>query len=403
MVPNNSSNVDVDRLLRQALPLSTATSLCAMMEGYRLSARSEGKSGGTIAIVESSVRYLRQFLEGEGLSPDVREIGATEMRRFIVSLRERPRFASHRFTRPQGGRLSGHTINGYLRALRSFWSWLESEGFIEENPFRAVRIPKAPIKVIPTFTDEQLRALFGAVDSTSPVGCRDYAIMLMLLDTGIRCSELTGLRLTDVDLNGRLLKVHGKGNKERMVPIGAKVQKAVWKYLNCHRPQPATSRYDHVFLTRDGRPLSKDRLEAIVERHGTKAGIFGVRVSPHTFRHTMAVTFLRNGGDVFSLQRITGHSQLDVLRGYVNLAQSDISRVHERNSPADNLELPGHRKDGRTRVSPKKPKSATGRIHGSGERSNVNHTKVAHGSSQKSPRIERPANTKKGGNENADS
>lgn len=360
MKTESSSDACAERLLRQALPRSTVASLESLMEGYRLSARSEGKSLSTIAIVEASVRYLGEFLDSEGLSTEVGEIGANEIRRFIVSLRERPRFANHRFTRPQTGHLSGHTINGYLRGLRSFWSWLEREEFIEANPFRAVRIPKAPIKVIPTFTDEQLRALFGAVDTTSPTGCRDYAIMLMLLDTGIRCSELTGLRLTDVDLNGRLLKVHGKGNKERMVPVGAKVQKAVWKYLTCHRPQPATPRYDHVFLTRDGRPLSKDRLEAIVERYGKKAGIVGVRVSPHTFRHTMAVTFLRNGGDVFSLQRITGHSQLDVLRGYVNLAQSDISRVHQRNSPADNLELPGFGKGTRARKSSKKAKRGDG-------------------------------------------
>lgn len=356
MVPNNSSDVDVDRLLRQALPLGGATSLSALMEGYRLSARSEGKSRSTISIVESSVRYLREFLESEGLPADVRDIGATEIRRFIVSLRERPRFANHRFTKPQEGHLSGHTINGYLRGLRAFWSWLKEEEFIGESPFAAVRIPKAPIKVIPTFSEEQLRALFGEVDLASQVGCRDYAIMLTLLDTGIRCSELTGLRLTDVDLSGRVLKVHGKGNKERMVPIGAKVQKAVWKYLTCQRPEPATPRYDQVFLTRDGRPLSKDRLESIVERYGKRAGIVGVRVSPHTFRHTMAVTFLRNGGDVFSLQRITGHSQLDVLRGYVNLAQSDVSRVHQRNSPADNLELPSHRQGTTARRLCKKPR-----------------------------------------------
>ena len=138
------------------------------------------------------------------------------------------------------------------------------------------------------------------------------------------------------------------------MPIGAKVQKAVWKYLTCHRPQPETLRYDNVFLTRDGRPLSKDRLEAIVKRYGTKACIVGVRLSPHTFRHTMAVTFLRNGGDVFSLQRITGHSQLDVLRGYVNLAQSDISRVRQKNSRANNLGFPSSGRGTRARKSSKK-------------------------------------------------
>jgi len=261
------------------------------------------------------------------------------MRRFTVYLKERPRFANHRFTRPQAGHLSGHTINGYLRALRAFWSWLGRESFIEENPFTKLTIPKAPKKIIPIFTEEQLRQLFAAIDITSPVGYRNYTIILILLDTGIRCSELTSLRLANVNLESRLLKVWGKGSKERSVPIGAKVQKALWKYVACYRPEPAMPRYDHVFLTRDGHPLTKDRLEAIVGGYGKKAGITGVRVSPHTFRHTMAVTFLRNGGDVFSLQLILGHSQLEVLRGYVNLAQADISRVHQRNSPADNLEL----------------------------------------------------------------
>lgn len=345
---SDNLNSEIERFLSQALRKDAAARLDKLLEGYRLSAQSEGKSPNTIAIVAASVRYLEEFLTDNNLSTDVTEIGAGELRRFTVYLRERPRFARHRFTRPQGGHLSGHTINGYLRALQAFWSWLEREEFIKENPFDRLKIPKAPRKVIPIFTEEQLLQLLASIDIASPVGYRDYTIILTLLDTGIRCSELTGLRLTDVNLESRLFKVWGKGSKERMVPIGAKVQKALWKYLSRYRPEPITPRYDQVFLTRDGHPLTKDRLEAIVERYGKKAGITGVRVSPHTFRHTMAVTFLRNGGDVFSLQRILGHSQLEVLRGYINLAQSDISRVHQRNSPADNLEfkLPRSRRRG---------------------------------------------------------
>ena len=95
-----------------------------------------------------------------------------------------------------------------------------------------------------------------------------------------------------------------------------------------------------LFLTADGRPMTKNRVEAILSIYGKKAGIKGVRVSPHTFRHTGAVAFLRNGGDLFSLQRIMGHSSLEVLRGYVNLSQGDLSRVHETASPLDNLGLP---------------------------------------------------------------
>ena len=333
------SNKNMAEVFDRILDARPATRLVNLLEGYRLSALSEGKSPHTIAIVWASVRYLSEFLSANAHSLEVTEIRAEELRRFIVHLREQPRFSHHRFTKPQGGHLSGHTVNGYLRALQSFWAWLEREQFIEKNPFAQLRIPKAPKKVIPTFTEEQLRQLFAAIDTTSELGYRDYTIILTLLDTGIRCSELTGLKVTNVNLDGRLLKVWGKGSKERWVPIGGKVQKALWKYLTHHRPEPATPRYDNVFLTRDGRPLTKDRLEAIVEHYGRKAAISGVRVSPHTFRHTMAVTFLRNGGDVFSLQRILGHSQLEVLRGYVNFAQADISKAHQRNSPADNLDL----------------------------------------------------------------
>lgn len=330
---------DIDSLLNAILNKERTNRLDTLLEGYRLSAQSEGRSPNTIAIVEASVRYLSEFLAANGLSTNATQLGVEELRRFIAHLREQPRFAHHRFTRPQDGHLSGHTINAYLRALQAFWAWLKREDFIEQNPFTRLKIPKAPKKVIPTFTDEQLCRLFAAIDTTTPAGYRNYTIIVTLLDSGIRCSELTGLRLADVNLESRLLKVWGKGSKERLVPIGAKVQKAIWKYLTRHRPEPATPRYDQAFLTRDGHPLTKDRVEAIVERYGKKAGITGVRLSPHTFRHTMAVTFLRNGGDVFSLQRILGHSQLEVLRGYVNLAQSDISRVHQRNSPADNLDF----------------------------------------------------------------
>jgi site-specific recombinase XerD len=332
-----SDETNLDRVLNEIFSKKSNCQLEKLLDGYRLSSLSEGKSHNTIAIVEASVRYLVEFLVSQGLSTAVTEIGANELRHFSIYLRERPRFAHHPFTKAQSGHLSGHSINSYMRALQAFWSWLEKEEFISENPFDRLKIPKAPKKVIPTFSKEQLQQIFDAVDTASSVGYRDYTIMLVLLDTGIRCSELNGLRLGDVNLESRLLRVWGKGSKERLVPIGARVQKAIWKYINRYRPEPATPRYEQAFLTRDGRPLTKDRLEAIVERYGRKAGIKGVRVSPHTFRHTMAVTFLRNGGDVFSLQRILGHSQLEVLRGYINLAQSDISRVHQRNSPADNL------------------------------------------------------------------
>ena len=142
-----------------------------------------------------------------------------------------------------------------------------------------------------------------------------------------------------------MLKVLGKGNKERLIPIGRQVQRLIWRYINRCRPEPAMANYDFLFLTREGKPLTKDRVGKIMTCYGRKAELQGVRCSPHTLRHSAAVRFLRNGGDVFSLQRMLGHASLDVLRIYVNMAQADIQEAHRRYSPADNMDFkPAYRR-----------------------------------------------------------
>jgi len=175
-------------------------------------------------------------------------------------------------------------------------------------------------------------------------------MILMLLDTGIRVSELAGLRLPDVSIEDGLLKVLGKGNKERVVPMGKQVARHLWRYISHCRPEPAMPRLDRVFLTREGGSLGKDRLDKIMRAYGRKAEITGVRSSPHTLRHTAAVTFLRNGGDVFSLQRMLGHATLEMTRRYCELADVDVKRAHMTASPVDNLDLHiGHGRNKATR------------------------------------------------------
>ncbi len=140
----------------------------------------------------------------------------------------------------------------------------------------------------------------------------------------------------------------GKGNKERLVPIGKQVQRCLWRYINCCRPEPALINCGFLFLTGNGRPINKDRVEKIMSYYGEKAGIKGVRCSPHTLRHTAAVRFLRNGGDVFSLQRMLGHASLEMTRRYCEMADADVKRAHLIASPVDNLELVMPRRNART-------------------------------------------------------
>ena len=319
------------------------TQLDNIIQGYRLYARTEGKSPKTIRITTTAITTLRDFLEAKGFSSGVTEIGTQELREFILHLQQVKAFERHRFTRPQNKGLSGHAINCYLRAVRAFWSWLVREEIILSNPFAKVRIPKPPRKLIPTFSESQIQALLGVIHTSNPVGFRDWTMILTLLDTGLRASELVGLAVKDVNLDDGIVKVNGKGAKERIVPIGSRVQRAIWKYLQRYRPQSANPLCKNMFLTNIGGPVSVNRLETIIENCGRKARIEGVRCSPHTLRHTFAISYLRNGGDVFSLQRILGHSSIDVVRVYVNLAETDVKAFHRRFSPADNLELSRNR------------------------------------------------------------
>ena len=354
------------RLLRQFLykegeMVSThaRTDLAHVVQGYRLYARTEGKSDRTIAIVTNSVRYLEEFFISEGLPTDVTKIGRTELRVFILYLQRKRCFSGHPFNKVQERGLSGHTINCYLRSIRSFWSWLEEEEIIVENPLKRMKIPKAPHKVIATFSDGQLEQLLSCIDTTTAEGYRDQAIILTLLDTALRVSELATVRLDDLWLQDGIIKVMGKGGKERYVPTGKSIQRLLWGYINKRRAEPATPNCHFLFLTADGRAMNKDRIDKIMSRYGRKAMLKGVRCSPHTLRHTAAIKFLRNGGDVFSLQRMLGHSSLEMTRHYCELADVDVKRAHITASPVDNLELKRSRTTVRTANEARKHKGCT--------------------------------------------
>ncbi len=315
------------------------TSLNNLVETYQIQARTEGKSENTIRIYTTALMILQRFLERNGYSIDVTKIGHEELREFAGYLQNIRAFMEHPYTGPQKKGLSGHTINCYLRAIRAFWGWLIYEEYIDINPFDKIKVPKPPKKVIMPFSQEQISALLGSIDTKSATGFRDWALILTLLDTGIRVSELTELKLEGTDLVRRCLKIHGKGNKERMVPIGITVQRALGKYINKYRPKPAYPLSDNLFLNRDGMPLTPNRVQSIVEQYALKTDLKGVRPSPHTFRHTFAITYLRNGGDVFTLQRILGHETLDMVRNYVTMAQCDLQEAHLRCSPVDTMKL----------------------------------------------------------------
>ena len=202
----------------------------------------------------------------------------------------------------------------------------------------SIPIPKAPAKIINAFSEEQLKKLLAACRLNDTYGCRNLAIILLLLDSGIRVSELVNIEIGDVNLAEGLIKIRiAKGGKERMVPVGSVTLKALWRYIHSSRPMPLSERIERLFLNSNGLPLTKNGVQQMIRRLGRKAGISEVRCSPHTFRHSFSKNYLLNGADIYSLQKILGHSSLASVKIYLNLFSCDLKKQHQRFPPVDTL------------------------------------------------------------------
>ncbi len=308
------------------------TTLSDALAAYSICAKAEGKSPKTVRFVVQSVSYFGAFLGGD---QNLAGLGPNDLRRFIIALGDVHKFSNHPYHRPVAAKLSPHSIQTYCRGIKTFFSYLLREELIENNPMEKVRLPRAPKNVVPTFSERDIEKLLSQPDKSTNVGFRDYVIMLTFLDTGVRLSELATLRFNDIDFENGYLIVMGKGAKERYVPFGHKVAKALLKYKLKHRPESFDS--EHFWLTRDGRPLEVDRIEKIVSQYGDKAGLN--HCYAHKLRHTSAVMYLRNGGDPFSLQKKLGHASLQMTRHYCNLADSDVRMQHMKFGVADRLRV----------------------------------------------------------------
>jgi integrase/recombinase XerD len=216
------------------------------------------------------------------------------------------------------------SVNTYLRCINAFLAWLHREGYSAE-PLCIPKL-KEPKKVLSTFTPEHIKTIVAFKPRTLN-DRRIHTLACLLLDAGLRISEALQLRRKDLDLDNLLVKLNGKGAKQRIVPISLEMRKILFKWM---REQSINSPEAMVFTTRTGTALSKRNAQRDLVTLAKRLHITGVRVSPHTFRHTFAVNYIRNGGSALHLQRVLGHSTLEMTRRYVNLDQSDLSAVHER-------------------------------------------------------------------------
>lgn len=221
-----------------------------------------------------------------------------------------------------------------LSTLRHFFRQLQRLGVIENDPTLLLDTPKLPRPLPKALTEAQVEALIRAPDVDTPLGLRDRAMFELLYATGLRVSELVGLRADQVNLRQGVLRVLGKGSKERLVPLGEEAQHWLERYYAQVRPALVDGAVvDAVFVTARKAGMTRQMFWTMVKRHALKAGIDGKRISPHVLRHCFATHLLNHGADLRALQMLLGHSSLSTTQIYTLVAREGLKRLHAHHHP----------------------------------------------------------------------
>jgi integrase/recombinase XerD len=227
--------------------------------------------------------------------------------------------------------VSADTVNGRIRVFILFYKNLKGEGLIVDNPMENIWLVKAEQKIKPVLSADELTRVLSQLDWRHFYGARDYCMILLTYDSMLRVNELLSIKISDLDLHDRLVKVYGKGRKERYVPFSSKTAKFVHTYLLLHRRQIPG---DLLFPMKNGGKITLRRAHRIFSRPGEKVGLY---IHPHLVRHSSASQFIRMEGNPSVLQKILGHASLTTTQRYVHLSNKDLNEAYERFSPASML------------------------------------------------------------------
>jgi len=331
------------------------TTLERAIEDYLADQEGGNHSHKTLEWHRTALGLLKSFLREERALALVGEIDAPDINAWFVHLRKTP--GGH------GKIRSERTIQTYARSARAFFHWLVRCEIIDRNPFDRVTFPKVGKPLIRPIEPEEFERLLLACTPPGEVGpladraaARNRAILWLLYDTGIRLSELLGLKLADFDRKHGMLIVKGKGSKERRVALGNNCLRNLLYYLDRHRPDEeelaawGNADEEHIFLSETRLPLTKNGLTMLFKRIKERAGITDKRISPHIFRHSFAIRYLVLGNDPFSLQELLGHEDMTTVKNYMHMNDETIQSQKRKYSPGDHLptRMPGPRETRRS-------------------------------------------------------
>lgn len=300
------------------------------IKGFRTYLRLErGMSLNTYNSYSSDVREFASWLASE-LSPGItlEKTAGENIRQYISSRID-----------PDGGPvITGRTQARILSSLRSFFGWLQTEGIITENPCDGIDAPKIGRYLPAVLSVDEVNDIMNSVDQSKWGGVRDRAILELLYGCGLRVSEVSDVRISNVYLQEKFVRIVGKGNKERVVPMGDPAAEAVMAYLAVRSEPAGADSEDILFLNRSGRQLSRISVFNMVKKQAMLAGITK-EISPHTFRHSFATHLIEGGADLRVVQEMLGHESILTTEIYTHLDsttwQNDILKHHPRKDDSD--------------------------------------------------------------------
>jgi integrase/recombinase XerC len=284
----------------------------------------KGASEHTCRSYLNDLIHLESFISASGLYPISQngEVDVSRVDRDIIRMYLRALFRSNKRS----------SIARKLASIRSFFQYLVREGIISKNPAKGVATPKTEKYIPTTLTIDEMFRMLDAPDISNPLGLRDRAILELLYSSGIRVGELTQLNCEHVDWELGIVKVLGKGKKERIVPIGSKAIEALTDSLRRRGLSPGSGRGRPLFINTRGGRLSDRSVRRIVEKYGKKCGL-EKSIGPHALRHTFATHLLDAGADLRDIQELLGHVSLSTTQKYTHVSIDGLMDTYDRAHP----------------------------------------------------------------------
>jgi integrase/recombinase XerD len=285
--------------------------------------------------------FLYHLAVERGLAENTLVSYRADLSDFLVFLRKRKTenldqadkdtIMAYLYTLQLKGRSSA-TVSRHLAALRSFFRFLVREGTLAKDPTADLESPKLPQKLPRVLTVEEVDLLLGQPMVGEPCGLRDKAMLELLYATGIRVTELVTLDLEQVHIDNGFIRCFGKGEKERMVPMGDVAVRCLQEYLDRGRPKLMRDNNQSFFVNQHGRRLTRQGFWKIIKKYAGSAGITK-EVTPHTMRHSFATHLLENGADIRSVQEMLGHADISTTQIYTHLTKNKLKEIYNRTHP----------------------------------------------------------------------